>query len=61
MQDFVPVGADLVLVEVSVNDWEVVDARTFAWMDNSLRQGYDPSSGKTHKSVVARPFRLLRV
>ena len=39
MHDFVPVEADLVLVEFSVNDWEVVDASTFSWMDNSLRQG----------------------
>ena len=37
MQDFVPAAADLVLVEFSVNDWEVVDASTFSWMDNSLR------------------------
>ena len=38
MHDFVPADADLVLVEFSVNDWEVVDAQNFAWMDNSLRQ-----------------------
>ena len=37
MQDFVPAAADLVLVEFSVNDWEVVDASSFSWMDNSLR------------------------
>ena len=37
MQDFVPAAADLVLVEFSVNDWEVVDSSTFSWMDNSLR------------------------
>ena len=38
MHDFVPADADLVLVEFSVNDWEVVDAQNIAWMDNSLRQ-----------------------
>ena len=37
MHDFVPADADMVLVEFSVNDWEVVDAQNFAWMDNSLR------------------------
>jgi hypothetical protein len=35
--DFVPADADLVLVEFSVNDWEVVDPAAFTWMDNSLR------------------------
>ncbi len=35
--DFVPPDADLALVEFSVNDWEVVDAAAFTWMDNSLR------------------------
>ncbi len=37
VHDFVPRDADLVLVEFSVNDWEVVDPTTFSWMDNSLR------------------------
>ncbi|CAL5223929.1 g6531 [Coccomyxa viridis] len=41
MHDFVPADADLVLVEFSVNDWEVVDAQNFAWMDNSLRRGFE--------------------
>lgn len=39
MNDYVPKEADLVLVEFSVNDWEVIDAQTFTWMDNSLRWG----------------------
>lgn len=39
MSDYVPKEADLVLVEFSVNDWEVIDAQTFTWMDNSLRWG----------------------
>ena len=34
--DFVPADADLVLVEFSVNDWEVWDASA-AWMDNNQR------------------------
>lgn len=38
VNDFVPEDADLILVEFSVNDWEVVDPVTFTWMDNSLRQ-----------------------
>lgn len=37
VRDFVPPDADLVLVEFSVNDWEVVDPAAFTWMDNSLR------------------------
>ena len=36
VHDFVPPDADLVLVEFSVNDWEVADAAA-AWMNNSQR------------------------
>lgn len=36
VHDFVPSDADLVLVEFSVNDWEVADAAA-AWMNNSQR------------------------
>ena len=38
VHDFVPSGADLVLVEFSVNDWEVADPAA-AWMNNSQRCG----------------------
>ncbi len=34
--DFVPADADLVLVEFSVNDWEVGDASS-TWMNNNQR------------------------
>ena len=37
VHDFVPSDADLVLVEFSVNDWEVADAAA-AWMNNSQRR-----------------------
>lgn len=36
VHDFVPPDADLVVVEFSVNDWEVADAAA-AWMNNSQR------------------------
>ncbi|KAK9836351.1 hypothetical protein WJX81_007868 [Elliptochloris bilobata] len=38
--DFVPSDADLVLVEFSVNDWEVADPSS-AWMNNSQRRGFE--------------------
>ena len=52
MHDFVPVDADLVLVEF-VNDWEVVDAQNFAWMDNSLRQATTSSIGVCQYIFIA--------
>ena len=36
VHDFVPADADLVLVEFSVNDWEVGDAAS-TWMNNNQR------------------------
>jgi len=36
VHDFVPADADLVLVEFSVNDWEVGDASS-TWMNNNQR------------------------
>ena len=50
--DFVPPDADLVLVEFSVNDWEVMDPASFTWMDNSLRWGLLPTSFSTCRCAV---------
>eukprot|EP00884_Botryococcus_braunii_P008547 jgi/Botrbrau1/17694/Bobra.0166s0118.1 len=41
VSDFVPQDADLVFVEYSVNDWEVLNANRSRWMDNGIRRGFE--------------------